>query len=234
MAIFSKFRPEYAVRTVCVGFMMDQVALSQVSISVFQSLVNYHLIKSSYIVCTIRWMDSECNGGWRFSGTRSLPIMKNCIPSNNNIFLKESQPGLHGYRVLPCSLSGTSWGWRNSWVSNAFYVDYELRLKKMFSAECFLCGVLAEAEERVECRTFPMWSRSRDWRNIWMPNFFYVYYELRLKKQLSVECSVCGVRSEGEERVECRMFSMWSTSWGWTKSWVPDVFYVDYELRLKK
>ena len=62
-------------------------------------------------------------------------------------------------------------------MSNVFYVAYELRLKKELSVECFLCGVRAEAEERVECRMF-----------------------------------LCGIRAEAEERVECRMSSMWNTS----------------------
>ena len=62
-------------------------------------------------------------------------------------------------------------------MSNVFYVAYELRLKKELSVECF-----------------------------------YVEYELRLKKELSVECLLCGIRAEAEERVECRMFSMWRTS----------------------
>jgi len=43
-------------------------------------------------------------------------------------------------------------------VSNVFYVEYELRLKKELSAECFLCGLRTEAEERVECRMFSMWT----------------------------------------------------------------------------
>ena len=62
-------------------------------------------------------------------------------------------------------------------MSNVFYVEYELKLKKQLSISCLLC------ED-----------------------------ELRLNTQLSVECFVCGVGAEIEERVECRMFSMWRTS----------------------
>jgi hypothetical protein len=45
-------------------------------------------------------------------------------------------------------------------ISNVFYVEYELRLKKELSVECFVRGVRAEAEETVECRMFFMWSTS--------------------------------------------------------------------------
>jgi hypothetical protein len=44
--------PGYAVRTVCVGFMVNQVALRQFYINVFQSSVNY-FTKSLYTVCAI-------------------------------------------------------------------------------------------------------------------------------------------------------------------------------------
>jgi len=142
-----------------------------------------------------------------------------------------------------------SWGWRKSWVSNVFYVEYELKLKKQLSiscllceddlrlntqlsVECFVCGVRAEAKERVECRIFTMWRTSWGWRKIWMSNVFYVDYEMRLKKELSVKCFLCGVRAEAEETVECQMFSMWSTSWGWRNSWVCPVFCVKNELKL--
>jgi hypothetical protein len=50
----------------------------------------------------------------------------------------------------------------------------------------------------------------------WVPDLakFFEEYELRLKKELSVECFLRGVLAEAEERVECRMFSTWSTIWG--------------------
>jgi hypothetical protein len=163
LASFSKYRPGYAVSKVCVGFMVDQVALRKVSINVFQSSVNYHVIKSSYTVCTIWWIDSECNGGWRSWRRQSPPIMKKYIHSYNNLGLRESFPGLHGYRVLSSSLRGTSWGWRNSWVSAVFCVKNELRQNKQLSVECFLRGVRAEAEETVEYLLFSAWRTNWGW-----------------------------------------------------------------------
>jgi hypothetical protein len=109
-----------------------------------------------------------------------------------------------------------------------------MRLKKQLSVECFLRGLRDEAKETVECRMFSTWSTRWGWRNSWMSNVFYVDYGMSLKKQLHVEYFLQGVRDETEETVECRMFSTCITSWCRMKCWVSNVFYVVYELRLKK
>ena len=38
---------------------------------------------------------------------------------------------------------------------------------------------------------------------------FFEGYEMRLKKELSVECCLCWLRAEAKETVECLMFSTW-------------------------
>jgi len=39
-----------------------------------------------------------------------------------------------------------------------------------------------------------------------VPNIFYVKYELRLKKELSAKCFLCGVRAEAEETLSVEHF----------------------------
>ena len=41
-----------------------------------------------------------------------------------------------------------------------------------------------------------------------MSNVFYVAYELRLKKELSAEYFLCGLRDEAKETVEYLLFSL--------------------------
>ena len=115
--------------------------------------------------------------------------------------------------VSPVFCVKTTWGLIHSWVSNVLYVEYELRLKKELSVVYLLCGVRAEAEERFECRMFSMWITRWGSKKSWVSNVFYVAYELRLKKQLSVKCFLCGVRAEAEETVEYVLSSVWRTSW---------------------
>ena len=164
VASFSNYRTGYAVRTVCVGFLVDQVTLRKVSINVFQSSVNYHFIKFSYTSCTNRWIGSECNGGWSSLATHSLPIIKKYILSYKNFGLRESHPGYMG--TGSCQV----------------FEGYDLRLKKLLRVVCFLCGVRSEAEERFECRMFSMSITSWDWRNSWASVVFCVKNELRLNK----------------------------------------------------
>jgi hypothetical protein len=53
-----------------------------------------------------------------------------------------------------------------------------------------LYWVRADAEERIERQHFS------------------VGYEIRPKKQLSINCVVCGVRANAKERVEHQLFSV--------------------------
>jgi len=118
-----------------------------------------------------------------------------------------------------CSLWGTSWSRRNSWL----HMPTEL---------CSLWGT--------------SWSRRNSWLNMPTENVFSVRYELKPKKQLTEHADwdfvLCEVRAEAEETVDwtrqlrlCSLLRMiWSRRNSWLNMPTETVFSVRYELRPKK
>ena len=88
-----------------------------------------------------------------------------------------------------------------------------------------LCDLRPDAEETVEHWLYCLQGERWGWRNSWALTALSARWEMRLKKQLSIDCIVCKMRDEAEETVEHWLHCLQGKKWGRRKSWPSSVPY---------